>query len=120
MERLLVAALVVALTHASAGAASLLSELQARAKAIQILKGDPYGRSAADVAGHIKELRLAQSGTTKACGPRNGPAWEVHVVVQTPDKAQDKAQFNNGVIDGYLALDARTGKLRCTSLPLLD
>lgn len=116
MQRLVVSALLTILMQAAADAASLLSQSQAREKAIQILKGDPYGRTAADVAGHIKELRLAETGNTKACGPRNGPAWEVHVVVRTPDKGQ----FNNGVIDGYLALDARTGKLRCTNLPLLD
>jgi hypothetical protein len=116
MKQLVVAALLMTLAHASADAASELSETQARDKAIQILKGDPYGRTAPAVAANIKALRLAQSGTTRACGARSGPAWEVHVVVQTPDRTQ----FNNGVIDGYLALDARTGKLRCTNLPLLD
>jgi hypothetical protein len=117
MERLVVAAIVsLMLTHTGVDAASLLSESQARDKAIQILQGDPYGRSAAEVTGNIKELRLAQSGNTKACGQRKGPAWEAHVVVQTPDKGQ----FNHGVIDGYLALDARSGKLRCANLPLLD
>jgi hypothetical protein len=32
----------------------------------------------------------------------------------------NKDQFNNGVIDGYLALDARNAKILCTNLPMLD
>ena len=117
MERLVVTVIfLLTLTLASVDAASVLSESQARIKVIQILQGDPYGKSAAEVTGNIKELRLAQSGDTKACGQRKGPAWEAHVVVQTPDEGQ----FNHGVIDGYLALDAHTGKLRCANLPLLD
>jgi len=114
----LVATLIVllALPHTAAEAASLLSESQARNKAIQILTGDPYGNSVAEVSSHIVEMRLAQSGDIRACGLRKGPAWEAHVVVVTPNKDQ----FNHGVIDGYLALDARNGKLRCANLPLID
>jgi hypothetical protein len=115
MKRLVVIVIVsLTLTHASADAASLLSQTQARDKAIQILKGDPYGKSDAEVTGNIKELRLVPSGDAKACG--KGRAWVAHVVVQTPDKGQ----FKHGVIDGYLALDARTGKFLCANLPLLD
>jgi hypothetical protein len=97
-------------------AASLLSEQQARAKAIEILKGDPYGRTAAEVAKNIKQVQLIQDGSTKACGIKKSPAWEFHIVVAT----ENKSQFNNAVIDGYLALDARTGKMLCANLPLLD
>jgi hypothetical protein len=117
MERLVIAAVVlVALAYARADAAPLLTRSQAREKAVQILKGDPYGIGAAEVTKHIKLVRLARSGNTRACGPTKGPAWEVHVIVRTPDKGY----FNNGVIDGYLALDTRTGKLLCTNLPLVD
>jgi hypothetical protein len=49
------------------------------------------------------------------CGEAN-PAWEFHVVVVTANKDQ----FNHGVIDGYLALDAYNGKILCANLPLLD
>jgi len=45
-----------------------------------------------------------------------GPVCEVQVVVLTPDNGQ----FKHGVIDGYLALDARTGKFVRANLPLLD
>ena len=117
MKRPLTAtAAIFGLTLSCAHAASLLSEQQARAKAIEILKGDPYGRTAAEVAKNIKQVQLIQDGNTKACGIKKGPAWEFHIVVVTANKDQ----FNNGVIDGYLALNARTGKILCANLPLLD
>ena len=99
------------LTFSSAHAANLLTEQQARTKAIAILKGDPYGNSAAEIAKNIKQVQLLLNGNTKACGAKNSPAWEFHVVVVTANKDQ----FNNGVIDGYLALNANTGKLLCTN-----
>ena len=97
-------------------AAPFLSEQQARAKAVNILKGDPYGRTPDQVAKNIRQIQFVQDGNTKACGARKIPAWEFHVVVVTADKDQ----FNNGVIDGFLAVDARTGKILCANLPLLD
>jgi hypothetical protein len=116
MERFVAPAIIFVLGVGCAGAASLLSQPQARAKAIEILKGDPYGRTAAEVAKNIKDVQLNQNGNTKACGANRTPVWEFHVVVVTPNKDQ----FSNGVIDGYLALDARTGKILCANLPLLD
>jgi hypothetical protein len=117
MKRLLAAAAaVVMVTLSCAHGASLLSEQQAHAKAIRILKGEPYGRTTAKVAKNIKQVQLVQDGNTKACGAKKGSAWEFHVVVVTANKDQ----FNNGVIDGSLALDARTGKILCANLPLLD
>lgn len=104
------------LTSGSVYAASFLSEAQARTKAISILQGDPYGGSATEVARNIKQAVFLRHGITKACGPRNVPVWELHVVVVTANKDQ----FNKGVIDGYLALDARTGDVLCANLPLLD
>ncbi len=115
MKRLVTAAALAALVLASAQAASFMSEPQARAKAIAILKGDPYGRTDAAVAQHIKAAQLVQNADSKACG-RKATVWEFHVVVVTPDKGM----YNNGVIDGYLAIDARTGKMVCANLPLLD
>lgn len=116
MKRQITAATaIIMLALGVAHAGSLLSEQQARAKAIGILKGDPYGRDAAEVANNIKQAQLVQTGSTKACG-KKGPVWEFHVVVVTPNKDQHK----NGVIDGYLALDARNGKILCANLPMLD
>ena len=104
------------LTFSCTHAAALLSEQQARAKAINILKGDPYGKTANEVAKNIKQIQFVQDGNTKACGAKKRPAWEFHIVVVT----DNKDQFNNGVIDGYFALDASTGKILCANLPLLD
>ena len=100
----------------SVEAAGLLSEQQARAKAIGILQGDPYGNTPAEVSRGIKQIELLQDGNTRACGAKKRPVWEAHVVVVTPNKDQ----FKNGVIDGYLALDAQTGKLLCANLPMLN
>jgi len=115
MKRVFAAAAIVALALDCAQGASMMSEAQARAKAVAILKGDPYGKTAAEVAGNIKQVRLVQNADSPACGGKT-TAWEFHVVVVTAKKDQ----FNNGVIDGYLAIDPRTGKMLCANLPLLD
>jgi len=109
------AAAIVALDFDCAHAASTMSEQQARAKAIAILRGDPYGRTNVEVASHIKAARLLQNGQSSACGTKTA-AWEFHVVVVT----RDKDKYDNGVIDGYLAIDARTGKILCANLPQMD
>jgi len=114
MKRILFAAAVVALAIDGASATTLTQQ-QARAKAVAILKGDPYGKTDAAVAANIKQARLVRNAASRACGKKT-TAWEFHVVVVTPNKDQ----FNNGVIDGYLAIDPRTGKMLCANLPLLD
>jgi hypothetical protein len=80
------------------------------------LKGDPYGKNSAEVAKNIKQAQLVRDGPIKACGNKKGPAWEFHVVVVTPNKDQ----YKDGVIDGYLAVDARNGRILCANLPMLD
>ena len=115
-RRVAATAMVSMLMLGCVHAASLLSEQQARAKAINILKGDPYGKTPDEVSRNIKQIKFAQDGNTKACGARKAPAWEFHIVVVTPDKDQ----FNDGIIDGFLAIDARSGKILCANLPLLD
>jgi hypothetical protein len=115
MKRMFAAATIFTLAFDCAQGASMLSEQQARTKAIGILKGDPYGKTAAEVAGNIKQARLVQNATSRACGSKT-TAWEFHVVVVTANKDQ----YNNGTIDGYLAINPRTGKMLCANLPLLD
>jgi hypothetical protein len=105
-----VAATLVLFTLSDAHAASLLSEQQAHAKAIEILKGDPYGTTTAQVAANIKQAQLIRDGHSRACREAKKLVWEFHVITRTAEQR----------IDGYLALDARTGKLVCTNLPLLD
>ena len=58
--KLLVAAtaMLFLLAHNAVCAAALLSEQQARAKAVNILKGDPYGRTQAEVTGNIWKTKI--------------------------------------------------------------
>lgn len=116
MIRLSLVLAVGVLSFSYVHAAALLSEQQARGKAINVLQGDPYGTTSDDVAKNIKQIEFLQDGDTKACGAKKRPVWEFHIVVVTPNKSQ----FRNGVIDGFLALDARTGKILCANLPMLD
>jgi hypothetical protein len=109
MKQMIAVAAVVALGAVAAHGAGMLSEQQARAKAIAVLKGDPYGRTDAAAANSIRRAQLVQNGTSQACG-RTATVWEFHVV----------AKGDNGPIDGYLALDPRTGKMVCATLPFLD
>jgi hypothetical protein len=106
----IVASLFMLLSLGAAQAQAPLTEQQARTKAVEFLKGDPYGRTTAQVVANIKEVQLVRDGKTRACGARGKAAWEFHVVVSDRDPP----------INGYLALDARSGKLMCANLPLLD
>lgn len=105
-------ALVV--TVVTAEAANLSAD-QAREKAIAILQGDPYGQTPSEVARNVRAIEYLPNGSAAACGRRDA-LWQFHVVVDTGQKGQ----FRNGVIDGYLWLDARSGKMLCASLPMLD
>lgn len=108
----ILALLPVAVTAANAAP---LTEQQARSKAIAILQGDPYGQTPAAVARNVRAAEYLPNGSAKACG-RTNALWQFHVVVDTGRKDM----YRNGVIDGYLWLDARNGKMLCASLPMLD
>ncbi len=97
-------------------AQGLLSEAQARLKAVAILKGDPYGETTKAAAEKIRKAQLIAGGTSD-CGasPVVRPVWQFHVVVP-----KDIVAHGNEPIDGYLVIDARSGKLECASLPFLD
>ncbi|HEY4919375.1 MAG TPA: hypothetical protein VII40_04665, partial [Xanthobacteraceae bacterium] len=80
MKTTFVAALLVAaFACGAAHAAGILSEQAARAKAIAILKGDPYGRTEGAVARNIKQAQLVQNADSRACGAK-ATVWEFHVV----------------------------------------
>ncbi len=96
-------------------AAVLLSESRARAQVISLLKGDPYGRTSQDVARNVLEGQLIISGDTKCGGKASFPVWQFHVLVPAARNPNGDAD-----IDGYLLLDARSGKLTCAGLPFLD
>jgi Peptidase propeptide and YPEB domain. len=95
-------------------AAAPLTEEQAREKATNILLGDPYGSSAEDVAKTIKDAQLLSDGKSTPCGTTTAPVWQFHVVVESPVTSPGSP------IDGYLVVDAESGKLVCANLPMLD
>lgn len=105
--------LFVALVVAAPVAAAELGEKQALAKAVEILKGDPYGDTAAEVAANITERKLGPRSAT-VCGGGASPVWAFHVVVS---KAAD---HDGGPIDGWLVIDAKSGRMVCANLPFLD
>jgi hypothetical protein len=95
--------------------AGTLSEAQALAKAISILAGDPYGGTPKEVAANIQEVQLIAAGSDHCQGRIMGPVWQFHVVVP-----KERMKDGNSPIDGYLVLNARTGKIVCAGLPFLD
>ena len=94
-------------------AAGPMNEQNARAKAVKILKGDPYGTTTEQVLKTIKDTQLVRDGTT-VCGKMKHPVWRFHVVVEKPVNNPDSP------INGYLFLDATSGKIVCGNLPMLD
>ncbi len=110
LSPLFLAALLAATTSVLAAG---LSEKQALAKAISILKGDPYGDTAAAVTANITERKLGPRRDT-VCGGGASPVWSFHVVVT---RARD---HDGGPIDGWLVIDAGSGRLVCANLPFLD
>jgi hypothetical protein len=107
-----VAALLVALSATQAAAS--LTEPQARDKARQILMGDPYGTTPDEIAAHVKDAQMLVDGKTLACGTVDKPVWQFHIVVDAP------VTNPKTPIDGYLVVDAASGLLVCTNLPMLD
>lgn len=108
---------IIAAAPGVAQTAGLLSEAGARAAAIRILMGDPYGKNAQQVGLNLNSSELIMSGNTK-CGSKNSasPVWQFHVVVP----ASRNPNSGGNAIDGYLLIDARTGKMKCAGLPFLD
>lgn len=120
LDRMLAGGILLAIVAAApctAQAAGLLSEAAARTAAIKILMGDPYGKNPEEVALNLSSSELIMRGKTKCAGSRSkSPVWQFHVVVP----ASRNPNSTGDAIDGYLLLDARTGKLQCAGLPFLD
>jgi len=109
-----VAAVLLIAAPLTTQAADALSEGRARAAAIAILKGDPYGQTTEQVAQNIVASQLLNGGSTRCGGKTAKPVWEFHVVVPA------NRNPNGNPIDGFLVLDARSGKMICAGLPFLD
>ena len=108
------AAVLLAASQTASLAAGAMSERQARAAAVQILKGDPYGKTDAQVLKNITAAQLIVAGS--ACGKKvTRPLWQFQVFVP---KARNPSGDND--IKGFLVIDAGTGKLVCAGLPFLD
>jgi hypothetical protein len=120
LDRMLAGGILLAIIAAApcvAQAAGLLTEAGARAAAIKILMGDPYGKNAQEVGLNLSSSELIMSGNTKCGGkPTASPVWQFHVVVP----ASRNPNPGGNAIDGYLLLDARNGKMKCAGLPFLD
>ncbi len=113
MRTLLSALLAAVALSVLPASAAEITEKQALAKAVDILKGDPYGDTTAQVVGNITERRLGPRRDTP-CGGGDSPVWAFHVVVKA---AKD---HDGGPIDGWLVIDGRSGRLVCANLPFLD
>ncbi len=99
---------------APAHAAGAMTEHQARAAAVKILKGDPYGQTDAQVLKNIAGAQLISAGNV--CGAKvKRPVWQLQVFVP---KARNPSGDSD--IKGYLVIDARSGKMVCAGLPFLD
>lgn len=92
----------------------ILNESSALKAAIKILKGDPYGSTDQEVLGHITESLLIIAGHS-TCGIISRPVWQFHILVPASDAKKETAD-----IDGYLQIDATTGRFICAGLPFLD
>ena len=83
-------------------AAKDLSELDAFTKAVQILKGPPYGASVVETAHSIQSSELVARGVNPCGGLVRSPIWVFHV---TAPKTATHEQ-----ITGYLVLDWQRGE----------
>ncbi|TBW34053.1 hypothetical protein EYW49_18815 [Siculibacillus lacustris] len=110
---LAILALAAAAVVSPAAAGSLATEAQARAAAVAVLKGDPYGDTDAAVLRNLREVVRTTRGAT-LCGGGSAPVWSIRVVVAAPHGDP------GAPIDGRLVLDARTGAIVCAGLPFLD
>ena len=113
MKRWIAPLIVLAFVAGPLKGASPMNEQQARARAATILMGDPYGATEAQVAEAISDAELIADGTT-LCGEIRKPVWRFHVVVEKPVTNPDSP------IDGQLFIDATSGEVVCTNLPMLD
>jgi hypothetical protein len=107
-------ALVAALLAAPALAAGVMNEQQARAAAVKILKGDPYGKTPAEVMRNMQDAQLITAGSV--CNSKvTKPVWRLHIVVP-----KNRNPSGDNAIDGYLVIDGQSGKIVCAGLPFLN
>ena len=75
----------------------------------------PLRQYADQITQNIAGAQLLTAGATR-CGTKvTKPVWQFHVVVP-----KNRNPSGDSKIDGFLAIDAATGKLVCAGLPFLD
>lgn len=112
MKIIAAAALATLLAPLPVAAAKELSELEAFAKAVEILKGPPYGATVVETAHAIEASERLAEGENPCGGAVRSPIWVFRVAVAKTATHEP--------IAGYLVIDARTGRLVCAGLPFLD
>jgi hypothetical protein len=116
MKKLIIAA---SLLCTPAVAAQPLSPDSAAEKAVSILQGDPYGNSKSEVLSGIDGQMLIVKGTDPCSKTRiKSPLWVFHVTAT--DRNSTDASGKPSKIDGFLSLNASSGKMVCAGLPFLD
>jgi hypothetical protein len=115
VRRVVPIALATAFFATSAHAAGVMTEQQARMAAAKLLRGNPYGDTLNQIMKNIESAQLVTSGTV-VCGVKvTKPLWQFHILV--PEARNPSGDHE---INGFLAIDARTGKIACAGLPFLD
>ncbi len=111
--RIVFPTLLAALLLTTPALAADLTERLALAKAVNILRGDPYGDTDARITANITERQWRPRRET-VCGGGASMVWAFHVVVK------DAEDHDGGPIDGWLVIDGRSGRIVCANLPFLD
>lgn len=100
-------------------AAQPMSPDRAADKAVSILQGDPYGNSRSEVLSGISGQMLIVKGVDPCTKTRiKSPVWVFHVLATDPNSTD--ASGKPSKIDGFLSLNASSGKMVCAGLPFLD
>ncbi|MCL8000196.1 hypothetical protein M8994_18355 [Brucella sp. 21LCYQ03] len=116
MKKLIIAA---CLLSTPAVAAQPLSPERAADKAVSILQGEPYGNTKSEVLSGISGQMLIVKGVDPCSKTRvKSPIWAFHVLATDPNSTD--ASGKPSKIDGFLSLNASSGKMVCAGLPFLD
>ena len=97
----LAAVLLLLCLSSGARAAATISADEATEAAVRALRGSDYGDNTVDVLNRLKPPQMLAAGSNP-CGPIKAPVWAFHIT--TP-------------YDGWLYIDAATGRKQCSSLP---
>ncbi|MCX2699259.1 hypothetical protein [Ochrobactrum chromiisoli] len=96
-----------------------MSPIRAADKAVSFLQGDPYGNTKAEVLSGIDGQMLVVKGFDPCSKSRiKSPLWVFHIMTIDPNSTDSSGKPSK--IDGFLSLNASSGKIVCAGLPFLD